>query len=330
MTYMKGDNNMPTVLPKENEVEQFFSRIMASEGACQRLSNVLYDHLSDDDMQTDPDPEHLVQVLLTAYTNGDISALLLELCGRSLFDLLREAYLIPKRFHGKAGKNPELLTTPEGDVIEEKKKLVTKHEFEKFRDVYKNHSCAPRSKLYLADGYDLMRVYTDGMNIKEKRVDKRRGVLILYALPDGIMLSNGPGDPAENVEIIEELKKLSEMKIPTFGICLGHQLLALAHGAMTHKLKYGHRGANQPAENTETGRVYITSQNHGYAVENDSLPEGEAKVLYVNANDGTCEGIRYLNEPAFSVQFHPEACGGPHDTDFLFDEFIELIDTNKK
>ena len=188
MTYMKGDNNMPTVLPKENEVEQFFSRIMASEGACERLSNVLYDHLSDDDMQTDPDPKHLVQVLLTAYTNGDISALLLELCGRSLFDLLREAYLIPKRFHGKAGKNPELLTTPEGDVIEEKKKLVTKHEFEKFRDVYKNHSCAPRSKLYLADGYDLMRVYTDGMNIKEKRVDKRRGVLILYALPDTVKL----------------------------------------------------------------------------------------------------------------------------------------------
>lgn len=103
-------------------------------------------------------------------------------------DLLREAYLIPKRFHGKAGKNPELLTTPEGDVIEEKKKLVTKHEFEKFRDVYKNHSCAPRSKLYLADGYDLMRVYTDGMNIKEKRVDKRRGVLILYALPDTVKL----------------------------------------------------------------------------------------------------------------------------------------------
>lgn len=188
MTYMKGDNNMPTVLPKENEVEQFFSRIMASEGACERLSSVLYDHLSDDDMQTDPDPKHLVQVLLTAYTNGDISALLLELCGRSLFDLLREAYLIPKRFHGKAGKNPELLTTPEGDVIEEKKKLVTKHEFEKFRDVYKNHSCASRSKLYLADGYDLMRVYTDGMNIKEKRVDKRRGVLILYALPDTVKL----------------------------------------------------------------------------------------------------------------------------------------------
>ncbi len=145
--------------------------------------------------------------------------------------------------------------------------------------------------------------------------------------PDGIMLSNGPGDPAENKDIIAELKKISELKIPTFGICLGHQLLALAHGATTSKLKYGHRGANQPCENTETGRVYITSQNHGYAVDSDSLPES-AEELYVNANDGTCEGIRYKNEPAFSVQFHPEACGGPHDTDFLFDQFIELMDKN--
>ena len=148
--------------------------------------------------------------------------------------------------------------------------------------------------------------------------------------PDGVMLSNGPGDPSDNTEIIAELKKLCDFGIPIFGICLGHQLLALSQGAKTEKLKYGHRGANQPAKEVETGRVYITSQNHGYAVENDSLPEGEAKVLYVNANDGTCEGIRYLNEPAFSVQFHPEACGGPHDTDFLFDEFIELIDENKK
>ena len=146
--------------------------------------------------------------------------------------------------------------------------------------------------------------------------------------PDGIMLSNGPGDPAENVEIIAELKKLSEKKIPTFGICLGHQLYALAHGAKTHKLKYGHRGANQPCTDVKTGRVYITSQNHGYAVVNDSLPKG-AEVSFVNANDGTCEGVRYVNEPAFSVQFHPEACGGPLDTGFLFDEFIRLIDENK-
>lgn len=150
---------------------------------------------------------------------------------------------------------------------------------------------------------------------------------ILELAPDGIMLSNGPGDPAENTEIIEELRKVCEKKIPTFGICLGHQLLALSQGAKTHKLKYGHRGANQPCENVDTGRVYITSQNHGYAVVNDSLGEG-AKVWFVNANDGTCEGIRYENMPAFSVQFHPEACGGPLDTGFLFDSFIKMIDEN--
>ncbi len=146
--------------------------------------------------------------------------------------------------------------------------------------------------------------------------------------PDGIMLSNGPGDPAENVGIIEELKKLAEKKIPTFGICLGHQLLALSQGGRTEKLKYGHRGANQPAAEIETGRVYITSQNHGYAVINDSMGNN-AKVSFVNANDGTCEGITYLNMPAFSVQFHPEACGGPLDTGFLFDKFMALIDENK-
>lgn len=146
--------------------------------------------------------------------------------------------------------------------------------------------------------------------------------------PDGIMLSNGPGDPAENVEIIEELKKLAEKKIPTFGICLGHQLLALSQGGKTSKLKYGHRGANQPATELETGRVFITSQNHGYAVINDSMGEN-AKVSFVNANDGTCEGMTYLDMPAFSVQFHPEACGGPLDTGFLFDKFMDLIDNNK-
>lgn len=146
--------------------------------------------------------------------------------------------------------------------------------------------------------------------------------------PDGIMLSNGPGDPAENTEIIAELKKITELKIPTFGICLGHQLLALSQGAKTEKLKYGHRGANQPAADTQTGRVYITSQNHGYAVINDSLPEG-AYASFVNANDGTCEGVSYGYMPAFSVQFHPEACGGPLDTGFLFDKFIALIDSCK-
>lgn len=146
--------------------------------------------------------------------------------------------------------------------------------------------------------------------------------------PDGIMLSNGPGDPEENTEIIRQLKILCEAKIPTFGICLGHQLLALSQGAKTHKLKYGHRGANQPATDVKTGRVYITSQNHGYAVVASTLPKN-AYESFVNANDGTCEGVTYTDMPAFTVQFHPEACGGPLDTSFLFDKFIKLIQEGK-
>lgn len=147
---------------------------------------------------------------------------------------------------------------------------------------------------------------------------------ILDLAPDGIMLSNGPGDPKENVKIIAEIKKLIKAGVPIFGICLGHQLLALASGADTSKLKYGHRGANQPVKDLGTGRVYISSQNHGYAVKNESLPKGAA-LSFVNTNDGTCEGITYTKFPAFSVQFHPEACSGPLDTSFLFDRFVQLI-----
>lgn len=158
---------------------------------------------------------------------------------------------------------------------------------------------------------------------------------ILALKPDGLMLSNGPGDPADNVQIIEELKKICEYDkknleqfqadvIPIFGICLGHQMLALAHGCKTSKLKYGHRGGNHPCKDIESGRVYITSQNHGYAVENTSLPS-YAKMSFFNVNDGTVEGISYTDIPAFSVQFHPEACGGPHDTNFLFDNFLARI-----
>ena len=153
---------------------------------------------------------------------------------------------------------------------------------------------------------------------------------IINMNPDGIMLSNGPGDPADNVGVIENIKKIceynqkNERKIPVFGICLGHQMLALARGAKTSKLKYGHRGGNHPVKEMETGRVYISSQNHGYAVENDSLP-AFAKLSFINSNDKTCEGVTYTDIPAFSVQFHPEACGGPHDTNFLFDRFIQMI-----
>ncbi len=145
---------------------------------------------------------------------------------------------------------------------------------------------------------------------------------ILAAAPDGVMLSNGPGDPAENTAIIAEIGKLLG-RVPVFGICLGHQLMALAVGGSTVKLKYGHRGVNQPVRDLVGGRTYITSQNHGYAVIGDSLPCGE--VRFVNANDGTCEGIDYPALRAFSVQFHPEACAGPRDTAFLFDRFCDLM-----
>lgn len=151
---------------------------------------------------------------------------------------------------------------------------------------------------------------------------------IMNERPDGVMLSNGPGDPQDNKEIIQTIKELCALRVPIFGICLGHQLLALAKGAVTSKLKYGHRGANQPVKRLSTGRVYISSQNHGYAVENESLPPG-AVLSFVNTNDGTCEGITYTDIPAFSVQFHPEAACGPLDTGFLFDEFVALINEHK-
>lgn len=151
---------------------------------------------------------------------------------------------------------------------------------------------------------------------------------ILSLNPDGIMLSNGPGNPKENIDIINEIKQLCSCNIPIFGICLGHQLLALANGADTKKLKYGHRGANQPVKNIETNKIYITSQNHGYAVIPESLPNN-SHIYFTNINDNTCEGIKYENFPGFSVQFHPEACSGPQDTDFLFNEFIELMSKHK-
>ena len=145
---------------------------------------------------------------------------------------------------------------------------------------------------------------------------------ILAAGPDGVMLSNGPGDPAENTYQIEQIRKLLG-KVPMFGICLGHQLTALAAGGSTYKLKYGHRGVNQPVRDVEGVRTYITSQNHGYAVDSDTVKLG--KVRFANANDGTCEGIDYPELKAFTVQFHPEACTGPKDTSFLFDQFVELM-----
>lgn len=146
---------------------------------------------------------------------------------------------------------------------------------------------------------------------------------ILSANPNGIMLSNGPGDPAENTYCIEQIAKLIG-KVPIFGICLGHQLTALAMGGKTVKLKYGHRGSNQPVKEVGGNRTFITSQNHGYAVVSDSL-NGVGNELYINADDGSCEGMEYPGKHCFTVQFHPEACAGPRDTEFLFRRFISMM-----
>ncbi len=153
---------------------------------------------------------------------------------------------------------------------------------------------------------------------------------ILADSPDGIMLSNGPGDPKECTEIIKEIRKLYESEIPIFAICLGHQLMALATGADTYKLKYGHRGGNHPVKDLENGRVYISSQNHGYAVNTDSLDRNVAETAFINVNDGTNEGLKYVGKNIFTVQFHPEACPGPQDSSYLFDRFISMIKENNK
>ena len=148
---------------------------------------------------------------------------------------------------------------------------------------------------------------------------------ILAGNPDGIMLSNGPGDPKECTEVIKEIKKLYDSDVPIFAICLGHQLMALATGADTHKMKYGHRGGNHPVKDLETGRVYISSQNHGYVVDTDTLDPVIAKPAFVNVNDGTNEGLSYVGKNIFTVQFHPEACPGPQDSAYLFDRFISMM-----
>ena len=151
---------------------------------------------------------------------------------------------------------------------------------------------------------------------------------ILAGHPDGIMLSNGPGDPKENVEVIRQIRKLYESDVPIFAICLGHQLMALATGADTYKLKYGHRGGNHPVKDLATGRVYISSQNHGYAVDTDSLDPNVAVPAFVNVNDGTNEGLRYVGKNIFTVQYHPEACPGPQDSSYLFDRFLKMMEVS--
>ena len=152
---------------------------------------------------------------------------------------------------------------------------------------------------------------------------------ILAANPDGIMLSNGPGDPKECTSVIEEIRKLYASDTPIFAICLGHQLMALANGADTHKMKYGHRGGNHPVRDLSDGRVYISSQNHGYVVDTDNLDPSVAVPAFENVNDGTNEGLSYTGKNIFTVQYHPEACPGPRDSAYLFDRFMKMMEESK-
>ena len=149
---------------------------------------------------------------------------------------------------------------------------------------------------------------------------------LLATQPDGIFLSNGPGDPAPLTYAIENAKALVASDVPVFGICLGHQILGLAMGGTTFKLKFGHRGANHPVKKLSTGKIEITSQNHGFAVDPSSLPD-DVEVTHVNLYDGTIEGLRHRTHPVFCVQYHPEASPGPHDADYLFEDFLQLIES---
>ncbi|MDE6851419.1 MAG: carbamoyl phosphate synthase small subunit [Lachnospiraceae bacterium] len=148
---------------------------------------------------------------------------------------------------------------------------------------------------------------------------------VIDSKPDGIMITNGPGDPSECVDIIAQIRELADAGIPIFAICLGHQLMALAHDAKTYKMKYGHRGVNHPVKNLDTGKVYISSQNHGYVVDADSLDPAVARPWFINVNDQTIEGLWYLEKPIRTVQFHPEANAGPKDSELLFEEFIKML-----
>lgn len=206
---------MSTVLPREEAVEAIFTKILSSKEACERLGDVFKEHLNEENYSGDS-AENFAEILLRAYKNGDVSAVLLELCGKSMFDLLREAYLIPKKFHGKAGENPVLLTDVKGNLLQENK--VSAREYAKFQEIFKHHNCAPRSKIYLADGYDMVRYFTKKMDVEEKKENRSRGVLILYALPDTCRMGLSEAEAYAVIwETFREIQKMAPRAIVYYG-----------------------------------------------------------------------------------------------------------------
>ena len=239
---------------------------------------------------------------------------------------------LTKRLRGKGVMNG-MITTDESFNLE---KILPRIQEYKPTGVVRKVTCKEK-KVYPGDGFRVaMLDFGEKENIVKNLVKRGCHVTvypaytsakeIMYGQPDGIMLSNGPGDPKECTEIIEQLKILYNSDIPIFAICLGHQLMALATGSDTYKLKYGHRGGNHPVKDLKTGKVYITSQNHGYAVDDNSLDKNVAIPAFRNVNDKTNEGLEYVGIDIFTVQFHPEACPGPQDSNDLFDRFIKMME----
>ncbi len=229
-----------------------------------------------------------------------------------------------------------MITTNENYNLDE---VLPKIKEYKVEGVVEKVTCKEK-KVFPGEGYDIALIDLGAKNNIAQSLNRRGCNVTVYpattsaeeviaAKPDGIMLSNGPGDPKECVYQIEQIRKVYDSDIPVFAICLGHQLMALATGADTKKMKYGHRGGNHPVKDIKTGRVYISSQNHGYMVDADSVNPEVAEIAFINVNDKTLEGLKYINKPVFTVQFHPEACPGPGDSDRLFNEFVKIMGGEK-
>ena len=229
-----------------------------------------------------------------------------------------------------------MITTNENYNLDE---ILPKIKEYRVTGVVKKVSCTEKKELK-GDGFKVALLDIGAKNNIGKSLNERGCDVTIYPCdtpaeeiiasnPDGIMLSNGPGDPKECEYQIEQIRKLYNTDIPIFAICLGHQLMALATGADTKKMKYGHRGGNHPVKDLASGHVYISSQNHGYMVDGETVNPEVAEVAFINVNDKTVEGLRYKNKSIFTVQFHPEACPGPQDSDRLFDEFIQMMEVKK-